>query len=272
MRFKRWIGSFFLLLLLFAYVRSPYAKIDSLTVTGQTRLTEEDILHWAGVKAGDSLFVWWPGVIKRIEAHEAIKRATISWSFPNHFHLIIEEWPVYGLLLTEDALGGVNGLRGEKRWLILENGRCTPPRKNEMLAGYPLIRLNPASGSTTRPTSSEQKTQEQKDSSEVSTEDSTEVAQKEEARLANICRDGAQLLGALDPDTYAHLSEIIWNDPSYPYLIHLYLSTGDEILVEHEHSKTLVRYYQSLRASVPADAHGRFFLLENGSYFEPYSR
>lgn len=264
MRFKRWIGSFFLLLLLFAYVRSPYAKIDSLTVTGQTRLTEEDILSWAGVKAGDSLFVWWPEVIKRIEAHEAIKRATFSWSFPNRFHLTIEEWPVYGLLLTEGALGGVNGSMGEKRWLILENGRCTPPRKNEMFAGYPLIRYSPSSKTMTLPTSSGQDTQKEKDS--------TEVSLQEEERLANVCRDGAQLLGALDPDTYAHLSEIIWDDPSYPYLIHLYLSTGDEILVEQEHSKTLVRYYQSLRASVPADEHGRFFLLENGSYFEPYSR
>lgn len=264
MRFKRWIGSFFLLLLLFAYVRSPYAKIDSLTVTGQTRLTEEDILSWAGVKAGDSLFVWWPGVIQRLKAHEAIKKASFSWSFPNHFHLTIEEWPVYGLLLTDGAFGEGNGSMDARRWLILENGRCTPPRQNEMLAGYPLIRFNPSSGTTTLPTASGQDTQKEKDS--------TEVLLKEDARLANVCRDGAQLLGALDPDTYAHLSEMIWNDPSYPYLIHLYLSTGDEVFVEQEHAETLVHYYRALRASVPEDEHGRFFLLENGSYFEPYSR
>ncbi|MBE3593616.1 MAG: FtsQ-type POTRA domain-containing protein [Candidatus Carbobacillus altaicus] len=271
MRLKRWIGPFFLLLLLFAYLRSPYAHIDSLTVTGTTRLSEEEILNWAGVKPGDSLVFWWPGVRDRLEQHEVIKRATLSWSFPNHFHLYIEEWPIYGLLFeegrstgAEDGSSGTEASEGRGRWLILENGHCTPPRTGEALAGYPLIRLNAALESDG--------IEQASGTSEKGEPPSKEASTHEAERLQNVCREGAKLLGALDPDTYALVSEVIWDDPAFAHLIHLYLTTGDEIFVEQERSTTLIPYYSSLRTHVPKETHGRFFLLENGSYFEPYDR
>src|SRR5439155_22958279 len=73
-------------------VRSPRFTVRSIDVTGQGRLTRDDIVAAAGVSTGANLFALDPReIVARLEALPLIRHAEVVRSFPGSVRLIVEE-------------------------------------------------------------------------------------------------------------------------------------------------------------------------------------
>jgi cell division protein FtsQ len=72
--------------------RSPRFAVTSVDVTGQSRLTREDIVAAAGIAPGTNLFAFDPrDVVARVQTLPLIRRAEVIRSLPNRVTLIVEE-------------------------------------------------------------------------------------------------------------------------------------------------------------------------------------
>ncbi len=73
-------------------IRSPRFAVTSIEVTGQSRLTREDIVAAAGIPAGANLFAFEPrDVVARLEALPLIRHAELIRRVPNRVTLVVEE-------------------------------------------------------------------------------------------------------------------------------------------------------------------------------------
>jgi cell division protein FtsQ len=73
-------------------LRSPRFAVTSVAVTGQSRLTREDVEAAAGIAPGANIFTLDArAVVARVEALPLIRRAEVIKSLPNHVTLVVEE-------------------------------------------------------------------------------------------------------------------------------------------------------------------------------------
>lgn len=89
---------FFFLILVILYVQSPYSKIEEIRVSGNERLSAEEIVGKSGLKVGHSIFLLPSQVEERMEKDPEIKRAKLVFLFPNRYLLEVEENQVVALL------------------------------------------------------------------------------------------------------------------------------------------------------------------------------
>ena len=72
--------------------RSPRFTVTSIEVTGQSRLSRDDIVTAAGISSGANLFTLDPReIVARLEALPLIRRAEVIRTFPDRVTLVVEE-------------------------------------------------------------------------------------------------------------------------------------------------------------------------------------
>ncbi len=72
--------------------RSPRFAVSSIEVTGQSRLTRDDVVAAAGISPGANLFALDPReIVARLEALPVIRHAEVVRNFPDRVTVIVEE-------------------------------------------------------------------------------------------------------------------------------------------------------------------------------------
>lgn len=98
------VVSVLLVLLVSAFMVSPYSKMKHFVVAGAQQTDQMAVVAATGIKDSDYV----TSVLPRLKAHEQalvknnpwVKSAKMSYSFPNTFQLVIEEHPIVAYNLT----------------------------------------------------------------------------------------------------------------------------------------------------------------------------
>jgi len=110
-RIRFFIAIFFAGVVVAAYISSPYARVGTVVVDGAERVSQEQILAFAGVREGAFLgrAIW---ARRNLLASGEFRSAHVWWAFPNRINVAVEEEQAVGLLAE-----------GE---ILLANGRISP--------------------------------------------------------------------------------------------------------------------------------------------------
>ncbi|TFE03572.1 cell division protein FtsQ/DivIB [Jeotgalibacillus sp. R-1-5s-1] len=116
---------FVLIILVVLYFQSPYSKIQTIQVSGNDILTEQQILEAGGFAAGDSFWTTDEESIKEnLQENELIKLAEVKKDFPTTMTINIEEFEQTAYLRQEQAYTPV-----------YENGFLGTPGPSELIRG-----------------------------------------------------------------------------------------------------------------------------------------
>ncbi len=94
----------------------PYFSLSSVEIRGNHRLSREEVLQWAGVQEGTSIWDAVPGTLQlRLQSHPWIAQASAQRDFPSHLRLRVRERiPAaivrFGELMYVDREGHVLGM------------------------------------------------------------------------------------------------------------------------------------------------------------------
>ncbi len=70
----------------------PYFALGELEVEGNRRLSRQEVLQWAGVAAGTSIWDAAPDVVRlRLQSHPWVRRASVQRAFPNRMTISVRE-------------------------------------------------------------------------------------------------------------------------------------------------------------------------------------
>ncbi len=108
--------------------RSPRFAVTSVEVTGQSRLTREQIVAAAGIAPGANLFAFdTRAVVARLESLPLVRRAEVIRSFPNRVTVIVEERRPFTVVHA-----------GRLHW-IDEEGMDLGPESRAVALGVPVL-------------------------------------------------------------------------------------------------------------------------------------
>ncbi|WP_158299479.1 cell division protein FtsQ/DivIB [Paenibacillus antri] len=121
---------FFVALLGVLFFQSSFSKIHQIEVEGNRLLTKEQIIEAAGIAVGDHFFAVSGGEIdERVSRLGAAEQVTTAKRFPGMVTIIVKEYPVVALELTDT--GDIAG--------ILTNATSVPYGNVENAASRPIL-------------------------------------------------------------------------------------------------------------------------------------
>ncbi|WP_239254622.1 cell division protein FtsQ/DivIB [Listeria ilorinensis] len=123
------IGFFAILILITLYFISPYSKVDTIYVSGNRQLTEDEVRKASGIKQGEYVFaINSSNVSDQLEKNELIKKAKVEKSGINDYRITITENKTVGY---EEKDGGYYDIL--ENGVMLDNKKTSFPIGNEPL-------------------------------------------------------------------------------------------------------------------------------------------
>ena len=138
--------AFLLIVGALVFAVSVFFRVGSVTVTGNSVYTEEEIIEASGVESGDNLFfINRAGVYSRIYARlPYVEQATVRRSLPNRIEIIVKESEALAVIPSESGLWAI-----DRKCKLLAAAEGEEARR--LILIYGLTALAPAAGQIVAP-------------------------------------------------------------------------------------------------------------------------
>lgn len=121
---------FFITILLLLFFNSTYSKITSIEITGNTYVSEDEILEAIGIALGDQFFVTSSEKIRqRVAAIQIVEHAEVVKQFPGRVWIEVVEYPEVAYQITSDG----------RQEALLANGVSLPLTDISVVIDKPIL-------------------------------------------------------------------------------------------------------------------------------------